>query len=401
MNALTTVDQKPKMMLVEFMADKYAMTAEGFSKTVRATCGMPNATAEQFAAFLVVAKEYNLNPLTKEIYAFPGRGGIVPIVSIDGWVNLVNSHGACDGFEFDMQHDDKGDPVSCTCKIYRKDRKHPIAVTEYLAECIRPTEPWKMKHRMLRHKSFIQAARYAFGYSGIYDEDEAERIAGINGPVRDSGPPSAKAVTHAPAEDEATDDSQIIDGVVVEDADTEQSGMGFDEPAGPKSEEPFAISTTGEKFGTWADKYIAKIGASVSPKEVWAWLEKNQPTVDRIAQDAPDIYAKIKSATEKHLQRLRETTVAKDADKPKAAPKPRAPRAKKTEAIEPDADAPSPENPEKMLEWIDSQLARVEKAEDLETVWNEKIDPIVDKMFPPDREEAQGIYKHHEKRLEP
>ncbi|MCL6229905.1 recombinase RecT [Bartonella bilalgolemii] len=29
---------------------------------------------------------------------------------------------------------------------------------------------------MLRHKAVIQCARYAFGFSGIYDEDEAERI---------------------------------------------------------------------------------------------------------------------------------------------------------------------------------------------------------------------------------
>jgi hypothetical protein len=30
---------------------------------------------------------------------------------------------------------------------------------------------------MLRHKAMIQAARYAFGFAGIYDPDEAERIA--------------------------------------------------------------------------------------------------------------------------------------------------------------------------------------------------------------------------------
>ena len=29
---------------------------------------------------------------------------------------------------------------------------------------------------MLRHKAMIQAARLAFGFTGIYDEDEAERI---------------------------------------------------------------------------------------------------------------------------------------------------------------------------------------------------------------------------------
>jgi hypothetical protein len=29
---------------------------------------------------------------------------------------------------------------------------------------------------MLRHKAAIQAARYGFGFSGIYEPDEAERI---------------------------------------------------------------------------------------------------------------------------------------------------------------------------------------------------------------------------------
>jgi hypothetical protein len=148
---------------------------------------------------LIVAKEYNLNPLTKEIYAFSGRGGgIVPIVSIDGWVNLVNSHRACDGFEFEMEHDDSGKLVSCTCRMFRKDRTHPVAVTEYL-ECIRGTEPWKMQHRMLRHKAMIQAARYAFGFSGIYDEDEGEKIANA-GVVRDDppAPPAPLGLTAQP-----------------------------------------------------------------------------------------------------------------------------------------------------------------------------------------------------------
>ncbi len=36
-----------------------------------------------------------------------------------------------------------------------------------------------MKHRMLRHKALIQAARYAFGFSGVMDEDEADRIAAM------------------------------------------------------------------------------------------------------------------------------------------------------------------------------------------------------------------------------
>lgn len=189
MNAVAKIEQPAKMMLLAYMADKYSLNPDEFSKTVRMTCGLPKATPEEFAAFLIVAKEYNLNPLTKEIYAFPGRGGgIVPIVSIDGWVNLVNSHRACDGFEFEMSHDADGKLVACTCRMFRKDRSHPVAVTEYLSECIRGTEPWKMQHRMLRHKAMIQAARYAFGFSGIYDEDEGARVAEMRDVTREEPP---------------------------------------------------------------------------------------------------------------------------------------------------------------------------------------------------------------------
>ncbi len=198
--AIRQEQTKPKMMLLEYMADKYSLRPEQFRDTVRATCGLVSATPEQVAAFLIVAKEYDLNPLLKEIYAFPGRGGgVVPIVSIDGWVNLVNSHPQCDGFDFSTENDENGELHSITCTMHRKDRKHPTVVTEYLSECIRPTEPWKMKHRMLRHKSFIQAARYAFGFAGIYDEDEGRTIAEAvditpKAPLRVPSPSEVEAV---------------------------------------------------------------------------------------------------------------------------------------------------------------------------------------------------------------
>jgi hypothetical protein len=91
-------------------------------------------------------------------------------------MKLVNSHPAFDGMDF-VEREDDGKLVSTECTIYRKDRAHPIAITEYYDECKRDTGPWKMKHRMLRHKAAIQCARYAFGFAGIYDEDEGEKIA--------------------------------------------------------------------------------------------------------------------------------------------------------------------------------------------------------------------------------
>ena len=151
---------------------------EAFSEILAKTI-MPSERVrpEQITSFLMVASQYKLNPVTKEIYAFPNRGGIQPIVSIDGWLKIINSHPQFDGMEFKDELDGDGKLLSVTCRIYRKDRSHPIEMTEYMRECSRGTDPWKQwPNRMLRHKATIQAARYAFGFSGICDPDEAERI---------------------------------------------------------------------------------------------------------------------------------------------------------------------------------------------------------------------------------
>jgi len=140
--------------------------------TLKATAFRGQVSDAQMAALMLVSAQYGLNPWTKEIYAFPDRqNGIVPVVGVDGWARIINEHQQFDGMEFEQ------DAESCTCIIYRKDRSRPVKVTEYLAECGRDTGPWKSHpRRMLRHKAMIQCARLAFGFAGIYDQDEAERI---------------------------------------------------------------------------------------------------------------------------------------------------------------------------------------------------------------------------------
>jgi phage recombination protein Bet len=182
MNQIAAPDTKQvrASSLLAVMAERYHMDPQTFANTVRKTAMPSNATNEEFAAFMMVAKEYNLNPILKEIHAFPKKGGgIQSVVSIDGWVSLINQHPQLDGYTFEWTNDAKGDPISCKCIMYRKDRKHPVEVEEFFSECFRPTDPWKMKHRMLRHKALIQAARYAFGFSGVMDADEAEHIAAM------------------------------------------------------------------------------------------------------------------------------------------------------------------------------------------------------------------------------
>jgi phage recombination protein Bet len=141
--------------------------------TLKATAFKGPATDSQLAALLFVASQYGLNPWVKELYAFPDRqNGIVPVVGVDGWSRIINNHPQFDGMDFEQ------DEESCTCIVYRKDRGHPIRVTEWMAECRRDgVGPWKSHpRRMLRHKAMIQCARLAFGYTGIFDQDEAERI---------------------------------------------------------------------------------------------------------------------------------------------------------------------------------------------------------------------------------
>jgi phage recombination protein Bet len=142
-------------------------------ETLKETAFKGQVSDSQMAALLIVAEQYQLNPWTKEIYAFPDRqNGIVPVVGVDGWARIINGNAAFDGMNFTQ------DDESCTCKIYRKDRAHPTVITEYMSECRRENvQPWKTHpKRMLRHKAMIQCARIAFGFGGIYDEDEAERI---------------------------------------------------------------------------------------------------------------------------------------------------------------------------------------------------------------------------------
>lgn len=162
------------------MADRYQMNPQAFEQTLRNTVMPSNVqvSKEQFAAFLMVAKKYNLDPITKQIFAFPAKGGgIQPVVSIDGWLTMINSHQQFDGMEFDDVLDSDNKLIAVTCRMYRKDRSRPITVTEYMSECKRGTDTWKQwPARMLRHKAAIQAARYAFSFSGIVDEDEAQRM---------------------------------------------------------------------------------------------------------------------------------------------------------------------------------------------------------------------------------
>jgi phage recombination protein Bet len=154
------------------MASRLSVEPEKLLSALKATV-FKGASNEELLALVVVSNTYGLSPLLREIYAFPSKGGgIVPIVSIDGWIRMTNDHPQFDGMELDVEFD-AGKPVAATCKIHRKDRTRPTIVTEYFSECFRNTDPWRQfPARMLRHKALCQCARVAFGFAGVMDREE-------------------------------------------------------------------------------------------------------------------------------------------------------------------------------------------------------------------------------------
>jgi phage recombination protein Bet len=183
------------MSVLQSMAERLKCDPEELKKVVKVS--MTSAkddqgnkrpmTDEEFTAFMIVANSYGLNPMTKEITAFASEkgGGIVPVVSTDGWTRLGVNHPNY------LTHFFRQSETMVTMKgakpcpewmevVIRKKDGSEVPIREYLDEAFRDVSfrnPWQTHtKRMLRHKTKIQGFREAFGFGGIYDEDEAHRI---------------------------------------------------------------------------------------------------------------------------------------------------------------------------------------------------------------------------------
>lgn len=212
--AVVRSDQKPTA--IAQMADRLAISQQRLMDTLKDTV-FKGASPSELAALIVVANAYKLNPLTREIFAFPSKGGgIVPVVSVDGWCRIINEHPQYGNCKFRYEYGSDRKVQSITCIMYRKDRENPCEVTEIYEECYRNTDPWRMMpSRMLRHKSLIQCARYAFGFAGIYDEDEARDI--LRNQAKDESGPAPEI----PGIPETLPGEQAFDAELVPDVPSE------------------------------------------------------------------------------------------------------------------------------------------------------------------------------------
>jgi phage recombination protein Bet len=264
------------------VAARHGMEPQAFEATLRATVVPSGATREQFAAFLVVAREHDLNPLTKEIYAFPAKGGgIVPIVGVDGWVKMMNRHPQFDGIDFESERGADGKLVSTTAIVYRKDRTRPVRVTEYMAECARQTDPWKQSpSRMLRHRALIQGVRVAFGFAGIMDEEEFER-GGMIDVTPPPAPTRAEFQTPEPVRDPTPAEEEAADRAAAQFAQTgtgPQSESGDDAARDPEHE------SIGSQLTSEPAPVLAPLAEKPTAEDVKLWLAK----LGKALADAPD-----------------------------------------------------------------------------------------------------------------
>ena len=150
---------------------------------------MPKSSDEEMAAFALVCSTYKLNPLTREVYAFPTKaGGIMPMIGIDGWLKIAHSHPDYAGMGWAEGAEDND--RWCECTVWLKSTpEHPVTIREYLSECRQASSPvWAQRpKRMLRHRATIQAIRYALGISGVSDADDWQEQ-GFEGSMHPSTP---------------------------------------------------------------------------------------------------------------------------------------------------------------------------------------------------------------------
>ncbi len=188
-------EQKQNGNALTMLATRLHCNSVSLEKTLMATAFRPvkvgdqyrPVTREEFISLVIVCNVYGLNPITKEIYAYYDSKTkiVIPVVSTDGWNKIMlrqkdyKKHSYRFAKELKTMPSAKPCPEWIECTIEKADGSK-IKVREYLDECFRELNyknPWQTHtKRMLRHKAKIQCAREVFGFGGIYDEDEAQRI---------------------------------------------------------------------------------------------------------------------------------------------------------------------------------------------------------------------------------
>ena len=134
----------------------------------------PGLTDSEFQLFAEIVKTTGLNPVTKEVWAIKAGGRLQLMTGINGFLRIANSHPQYDGMEVSHEFDGKT-LISCTVKVYRKDRRFPSVATAYMAEYKKSTPIWAQTPSVMLAKCAKSLAlREAFiqELGGLYTQEE-------------------------------------------------------------------------------------------------------------------------------------------------------------------------------------------------------------------------------------
>lgn len=156
-----------------------------------------DASDDEFELMLHMARKYNLDPLTKQIWLVKYRNTPANIFTgRDGFLDIAHRSGQFDGmdtkvevveqpidktFTFYNRKENRQETgrfqrpwqFKATCTIHRKDMTYPVIAEVFEEEYTTCQNLWKDKARtMIGKVAESQALRKAFQISGIYSPDE-------------------------------------------------------------------------------------------------------------------------------------------------------------------------------------------------------------------------------------
>lgn len=180
--------------------DMVAYTSEEI-QLLRDTYGK-GATEHEFGLLMQLAKTYQLDPFTRQIWLvkYPGSPAQI-FAGRDGYLAIAHKSGQFDGMESGSKTNDDGEIVGW-CTVYRKDMSKPFHVEVLLSEYNTKKSLWASKPRtMIVKVAEAQALRKAFSISGLYSPEEFDD-APQQRPMKDVTPKNICCTCGAPVTDD-------------------------------------------------------------------------------------------------------------------------------------------------------------------------------------------------------
>lgn len=139
----------------------------------------PLADHEMFTGMSMIAR-FGLDPVAKEIYVTrDGKGRLMTIVGIDGWIKAVHRTDHYDGFEQEEGRDDNGKLEWVETRIFSTKWNRPTIYRALVQEYgnLGGYVAKQIPVHMLKLFSFRHAARFFTSLGGVSTEEEARWMA--------------------------------------------------------------------------------------------------------------------------------------------------------------------------------------------------------------------------------